>query len=88
MGRQHHHGFGELGARLEQAIELSAFSQLIQSSHGGDDALFTTAFFPAILDDLEINVVPGTLLSEEHGGLRASFAIATMIIAQTIIACQ
>jgi hypothetical protein len=34
-----------------------------------DNALFTAALFPAVLDDLQIDVVPGTFLSKEHGGI-------------------
>jgi xanthine/CO dehydrogenase XdhC/CoxF family maturation factor len=49
---QHHHGFGELGSRVQQAIALSALAQLIQASHGRDDALLAAAFFPTVLDDL------------------------------------
>ena len=52
--------------------------QLIQSSDGGDDALPTTAFFPTIFDDLQINVLSGAFLSEEHGGLLAVLSVATM----------
>ena len=88
MRRQDHHGFSELGPRLEQAVELSAFLQLIQASHGGDDPLFAAAFFPAILDDLQIDVFAGTFLSEEHGGLRAGFVVATMILHHIVITCQ
>ncbi len=72
MRGEHHHGFGELGPRLQQAVELAALLQLIQPSHGGDDALLAAAFFPAVLDDLQIDVVAGSFLAEEHGGLLAA----------------
>ena len=45
-------------------------------------------FFPAILDDLEIDVRPGSFLAEEHGGLRAVLRIATMIISVSLAYCQ
>ena len=88
MRGKHHHGFGELGSRLEQAVELAALLQLIEPTHGGDDALLATPFFPAILDDLEIDVRPGSFLAEEHGGLRAVLRIATMIISVSLAYCQ
>ena len=59
---------------------VGRFLELIQTPHGGDDALFAAALFPAVFDDLQIDVVPGAFLSEEHGGLPAVFSIATMTI--------
>ena len=88
MRTEHHHGFGELGSRLEQAVELAALLQLIEPTHRGNDALLAPPFFPAILDDLEIDVRPGSFLAEEHGGLRAVFRVATMTIFISLDYCQ
>jgi hypothetical protein len=46
------------------------------------------AFFPAILHDLQIDVIPRSFLAEEHGGLRAVFRVATMIISVSPMYCQ
>jgi hypothetical protein len=67
---------------------LSAVLQLIETTHGGDDSLLAAAFFPAVLHDLQINVVSGSFLAEEHGGLPAGSVIATMRITYSPFACQ
>jgi hypothetical protein len=72
---KHHHGLSELRSRLQQAVELAAGLQPVQSPYRGDDALSAAAFFPAVLDDLEIDITSGSLLTEEHGGLRAGFLL-------------
>jgi hypothetical protein len=71
MSTDHHHGFGEAGSRLQQALETSVLLQPIEASQRGDDALPASAVFPAIFHDLEIDVIAGHFLSEEHGGLPA-----------------
>ena len=88
VGGEHHDGFGELRSRLQEAVELPVLPQLIESAHRGHDTLLAAAFFPAILDDLQIDVLPGSFLAEEHGGLRAGFRVATMIILLSIVKCQ
>ena len=69
MSRKNHAGLGKLCPALQQAIELAVALQLIEPPDGSDDTLPAPAFFPVILDDLEINVIAGTLLAEKHDGL-------------------
>jgi hypothetical protein len=88
VGGENHHGFGEFGAAPQEAVELATAPQLVESSDGGDDALPAATFFPAVLDDLQINVLAGSFLAEEHGGLEMGFRIATMRISTLLVARQ
>jgi len=85
---EHQSSFGELGSRLQQAIQLPALLEFIQPSHRGDDSLLTTSLDPLVLDDLKVNVIAGTLLAEEHGGLLAELIIATMRLPLLAAICQ
>ncbi len=85
---EHQSSFGELGSRLQQAIQLAALLEFIQPSHRGDDSLLTTSLDPLVLDDLKVNVIAGTLLAEEHGGLLAELIIATMRLPLLAAICR
>ena len=88
MGSEDQGGLGELGAGLQQAVELSALLQLVEPPDGGDDPLSAAAVLPAVLDDLQIDVRAGSFLAEEHGGLRAGLGDATMNLTHIPAKCQ
>lgn len=78
MRGKHQHGFGELGSRWRQAVELSALLELIEPTHRGDDMLPATAFFPAIFHDLQITTYDEKFRSaveDESNHLRNTLAV-------------
>ena len=64
---EYHDGFGESRTGLQQRLKLSVFLQSIKSSERGDDVLLCSSVFPTVLDNLQIDALPGLFLSEKHG---------------------
>ena len=69
MSREHQDGFRESGSRLQQAIELPTFLQLIQAPQRGQDALFAASVLPTVFDNLQVLVGTGSLAAYEHGSI-------------------
>jgi hypothetical protein len=60
---------GEASAGGEEGIELSGLLEEVESSEGGEDALFGGSGVPEVLDELEITSWSGGFDAEEHGSL-------------------
>jgi len=67
-------GLGEARARLRQGFELARALKAVEGA----------AVFPAVFDDLEVDVASGLLLAEEDGGN----LLATMVLPIEAIGCR
>src|SRR6476620_6812624 len=61
---------------LQQGGELSGCGESIESPESSHHPLAGAAAFPAVFDDLEVNVAGCLFLSEEHGAFLDTMTLA------------